>query len=72
MDGSSCFFFFQQKTAYEIMSDDWSSDVFSSDLKGISKISEIFLRNSPNVIKAVTSSFVDLFFGIKVTNILYF
>ena len=27
------FFFFKQKTAYEIVSRDWSSDVCSSDLK---------------------------------------
>ena len=27
------FFFFKQKTAYEISSRDWSSDVCSSDLK---------------------------------------
>src|SRR3546814_10116608 len=27
-----CFFFFKQKTAYEIRSSDWSSDVCSSDL----------------------------------------
>src|SRR3546814_10112054 len=26
-------FFFKQKTAYEMRSSDWSSDVFSSDLK---------------------------------------
>ena len=26
-----CFFFFKQKTAYEIVSRDWSSDVCSSD-----------------------------------------
>ena len=29
------FFFFKQKTAYEIVSRDWSSDVCSSDLKNI-------------------------------------
>ena len=29
------FFFFKQKTAYEIGTGDWSSDVCSSDLKGI-------------------------------------
>ena len=29
-----CFFFFKQKTAYEIVSRDWSSDVCSSDLNG--------------------------------------
>src|SRR5213595_1255509 len=29
-----CFFFFKQKTAYEITEGDWSSDVCSSDLEG--------------------------------------
>ena len=29
-----CFFFFKQKTAYEIYQCDWSSDVCSSDLTG--------------------------------------
>jgi len=28
------FFFFKQKTAYEILDGDWSSDVCSSDLVG--------------------------------------
>src|SRR3546814_10232221 len=28
------FFFFKQKTAYEMRISDWSSDVFSSDLSG--------------------------------------
>src|SRR3546814_15419731 len=30
----SCFFFFKQKTAYEMRISDWSSDVCSSDLAG--------------------------------------
>src|SRR3546814_14005758 len=30
-----CFFFFKQKTAYEMRISDWSSDVCSSDLIGI-------------------------------------
>ena len=30
--GGDVFFFFKQKTAYEIVSRDWSSDVCSSDL----------------------------------------
>src|SRR3546814_2294704 len=34
-----CFFFFKQKTAYEMRISDWSSDVCSSDL------SETILRN---------------------------
>ena len=29
------FFFFKQKTAYEIVSRDWSSDVCSSDLTSL-------------------------------------
>src|SRR3546814_6062236 len=29
-----CFFFFKQKTAYEVRISDWSSDVCSSDLAG--------------------------------------
>src|SRR5216117_3159122 len=31
---SHFFFFFKQKTAYEIRKGDWSSDVCSSDLRG--------------------------------------
>src|SRR3546814_9723488 len=31
---SFCFFFFKQKTAYEMRISDWSSDVCSSDLCG--------------------------------------
>src|SRR3546814_18158830 len=31
--GCSCFFFFKQKTAYELRISDWSSDVCSSDLQ---------------------------------------
>src|SRR3546814_2497879 len=31
-DGASVFFFFKQKTAYEMRISDWSSDVCSSDL----------------------------------------
>src|SRR3546814_13384624 len=30
-----CFFFFKQKTAYEMRISDWSSDVCSSDLNGV-------------------------------------
>src|SRR3546814_8665065 len=32
MCGIVCFFFFKQKTAYEMRISDWSSDVCSSDL----------------------------------------
>src|SRR3546814_4509578 len=33
MCGGVCFFFFKQKTAYEVRISDWSSDVCSSDLR---------------------------------------
>ena len=33
MEKEFCFFFFKQKTAYEIGTGDWSSDVCSSDLR---------------------------------------
>src|SRR3546814_6700318 len=33
-DDLSVFFFFKQKTAYEMRISDWSSDVCSSDLRG--------------------------------------
>src|SRR3546814_4830056 len=32
-----CFFFFKQKTAYEMRISDWSSDVCSSDLSTLTK-----------------------------------
>src|SRR5881227_3851952 len=35
MNWLNCFFFFKQKTAYEITVRDWSSDVCSSDLKEV-------------------------------------
>src|SRR3546814_10866792 len=34
------FFFFKQKTAYEMRISDWSSDVCSSDLRALSAIGE--------------------------------
>src|SRR3546814_8400932 len=37
------FFFFKQKTAYEMRISDWSSDVCSSDLHGVERILEILL-----------------------------
>ena len=42
-----CFFFFKQKTAYEIGTGDWSSDVCSSDLwdsRNISALRETSYR----------------------------
>src|SRR3546814_8369627 len=37
-----CFFFFKQKTAYEMRISDWSSDVCSSDLKEIQRLERLY------------------------------
>src|SRR3546814_10025323 len=41
----SLYFFFKQKTAYEMRISDWSSDVCSSDLLGPGRPNEVALRN---------------------------
>src|SRR3546814_4712280 len=49
-----CFFFFKQKTAYEMRISDWSSDVCSSDLKlllrraagGVSALPDLLARKA--------------------------
>src|SRR3546814_17896721 len=58
-----CFFFFKQKTAYEMRISDWSSDVCSSDLSGLAEkvISadqaqyEIVARATEHVVDADTT-----------------
>ena len=40
------FFFFKQKTAYEIGTGDWSSDVCSSDLKDVTAVLHPALRSA--------------------------
>ena len=50
------FFFFKQKTAYEIVSRDWSSDVCSSDL-----CSNLFHGTSWNmVLQTVANQFLNM------------
>ena len=39
-----CFFFFKQKTAYEIYQCDWSSDVCSSDLTAIVRFGDWIVK----------------------------
>src|SRR3546814_21079884 len=41
-----CFFFFKQKTAYEMRISDWSSDVCSSDLFHIRPINVVVFHGS--------------------------
>src|SRR3546814_13012793 len=52
-----CFFFFKQKTAYEMRISDWSSDVCSSDLRGFSFQAsyETAAPHSPDALRDGTS-----------------
>src|SRR3546814_4915004 len=42
-----CYFFFKQKTAYEMRISDWSSDVCSSDLKGQAQACQACCADTP-------------------------
>src|SRR3546814_9545059 len=53
-----CFFFFKQKTAYEMRISDWSSDVCSSDLLSLRR-SEVGLRVSTPLLR-VTAEYLHL------------
>src|SRR3546814_14878152 len=44
------FFFFKQKTAYEMRISDWSSDVCSSDLFGVNVAGEALYRDGADVL----------------------
>src|SRR3546814_4780114 len=48
------FFFFKQKTAYEMRISDWSSDVCSSDLVGLTTTSGIYFNE--HLLKAADAS----------------
>src|SRR3546814_1544648 len=51
-----CFFFFKQKTAYEMRIRDWSSDVCSSDLSATSKSCEVRALASDGAVYQHTSN----------------
>src|SRR3546814_1549368 len=57
---SSLFFFFKQKTAYEMRISDWSSDVCSSDLaaegyaRSTGKVGVVLVTSGPGATNAVT------------------
>ena len=53
------FFFFKQKTAYEMCGRDWSSDVCSSDLKS-SRTAASFSMISPITVTAAVAQVVSL------------
>src|SRR3546814_9039431 len=50
----TCFFFFKQKTAYEMRISDWSSDVCSSDLRVSSQRSRQSAGKKPTPARAMT------------------
>src|SRR3546814_9304269 len=52
--GIDCFFFFKQKTAYEMRISDWSSDVCSSDLASPKPLIVTFAPSAANA-RAVAS-----------------
>src|SRR3546814_4773803 len=66
------FFFFKQKTAYEMRISDWSSDVCSSELKvmcSISSVNELNLRSVATfnfAINGSSSALSRTFLGIKI------
>src|SRR3546814_1584442 len=55
------FFFFKQKTAYEMRISDWSSDVCSSDLT----MAEIVEVHFPGIQKTLVSRAMDIFYEVR-------
>src|SRR3546814_4807227 len=47
------FFFFKQKTAYEMRISDWSSDVCSSDLLGTRRVKDVTRADATKLLKDV-------------------
>src|SRR3546814_10004718 len=45
-----CFFFFKQKTAYEMRISDWSSDVCSSDLTAVGRGKQLWAMPEMNML----------------------
>src|SRR3546814_3103688 len=54
------FFFFKQKTAYEMRISDWSSDVCSSDLSGPVPPRKSLFRDFPNSLSAALSGAIEI------------
>src|SRR3546814_1190172 len=62
-----CFFFFKQKTAYEMRISDWSSDVCSSDLEMV-QLHEDIVESRKNafgkkIFEQFEAEFASLFFS---------
>src|SRR3546814_5758081 len=54
------FFFFKQKTAYEMRISDWSSDVCSSDLKTFASAASASIRKSDSLCRVGGDEFIIL------------
>src|SRR3546814_5499460 len=55
-----CFFFFKQKTAYEMRISDWSSDVCSSDLDRDKYVAAVHLIQRPGQPRLVIIRLLDV------------
>src|SRR3546814_2867945 len=58
-----CFFFFKQKTAYELRISDWSSDVCSSDL-GALDVLEGYLEYLRNIVDSAAGGHIQPVYGV--------
>src|SRR3546814_2532999 len=56
------FFFFKQKTAYEMRISDWSSDVCSSDLNAVIEKLDRHAQHAGDLIKAARADAIGAFF----------
>src|SRR3546814_9256930 len=62
------FFFFKQKTAYDVRISDWSSDVCSSDLRHRARAVAACAIKTAQIAKAITGNAVHLHGGIGMTS----
>src|SRR3546814_222893 len=57
----SLFFFFKQKTAYEMRISDWSSDVCSSDLQRVIELAlDPVMQGQPGVVESMRHMMVEI------------
>src|SRR3546814_6138558 len=61
------FFFFKQKTAYEMRISDWSSDVCSSDLSNPPRAPALEARWTPERVRGDGNSVIDVGFDVRIS-----
>src|SRR3546814_3596091 len=62
-----CFFFFKQKTAYEMRISDWSSDVCSSDLIDDPRLAQKVMIPTADNVRQCCSSFSGNYLDQRIT-----